>query len=98
MSALATDADLILYSGKIVTADSSFSILEAIAIRGERIADIGRTADILKRDRGAHTLLIDLQGRTVLPGLIDSHVHALSAGVSEYRAPLPELHSFAEIP
>jgi len=97
MSALAADADLILYSGKVVTVDSSFSIAEAIAIRGERIVDVGRTADVLKRDRGAHTRLIDLQGRTVLPGLIDSHVHALSAALSEYRAPLPELHSFADI-
>jgi len=97
LSALAVDADLILHGGKVVTADASFSIVEAIAIRGERIVDIGRSADILKRNRGAHTRLIDLAGRMVLPGLIDSHVHALSAGLSEYRAPLPELHSFAGI-
>ena len=97
ISVLAADADLILHNGKIVTVDSSFSIQEAIAIQGERIVDIGKSADILKHDRGARTRLIDLHGRTVLPGLIDSHVHALSAGLSEYRAPLPQLHSFADI-
>jgi predicted amidohydrolase YtcJ len=93
----AADADLILHNGKIVTVDSSFSIREAIAIQGDRIVDIGKSADILKQDRGAHTRLIDLHGRTVLPGLIDSHLHALSGGLSEYRAPLPQLHSFADI-
>jgi predicted amidohydrolase YtcJ len=94
---LAADADLILHSGKIITVDSSFSIQEAIAIEAERIVDIGKTADLLKRKRGAHTRLVDLQGRTVLPGLIDSHVHALWAGLSEYRAPNPGLHSFTDI-
>jgi predicted amidohydrolase YtcJ len=97
ISVLAADADLILHNGKIVTVDSSFSIQEAIAIRGDRIVDIGKSANILKQDRGARTRLIDLHGRTVLPGLIDSHLHALSAGLSEYRAPLPQLHSFADI-
>lgn len=93
----AADATLILYGGKIVTADSSFSIQEAVAIKDEQIIDVGKSVDILKRDRGAHTRLIDLKGRTALPGLIDSHVHALWAGLSEYRAPLPDLHSFADI-
>lgn len=97
ISVLAADADLILHNGKIVTVDSSFSIQEAIAIQGDRIVDIGKSAAILKQDRGARTRLIDVHGRTVLPGLIDSHLHALSAGLSEYRGPLPQLHSFADI-
>ncbi|HEY7304310.1 MAG TPA: amidohydrolase [Bryobacteraceae bacterium] len=94
---MAADADLILYGGKIVTDDRTFSIQEAVAIRNGRIVDLGASAGILSHNRGPKTRTIDLKGHTVLPGLIDSHVHALSAGLSEYRTPLPRLHSFADI-
>lgn len=94
---LAADADLIFYGGKVVTVDPSFSIQQAVAIQGGKVIDTGKTADILAHDRGSRTKVIDLKGHTVLPGLIDSHVHALSAGLSEYRAPLPKLRSFADI-
>jgi hypothetical protein len=94
---MAADADLILYGGKIVTADRAFSIQEAVAIQDGKIVDLGTTSNILARDRGPNTRTIDLKGHTVLPGLIDSHLHALSAGLSEYRAPIPQLHSFSDI-
>ena len=77
--------------------DSAFSIQEAIAIRGGRILEAGESAALLKRHRGLNTRVIDLRGRMVLPGLIDSHIHALPAGLSEYRAPLPRLRSFDDI-
>jgi predicted amidohydrolase YtcJ len=57
---------------------------------------VGSNASVLK-ERGPRTKVIDLAGRTVLPGLIDSHVHALGAGLSEFREPLPPLDSFAAI-
>jgi predicted amidohydrolase YtcJ len=47
--------------------------------------------------RGPRTRAIDLQGKTVLPGLIDSHVHVMSGGLSELRKPLPPLDSFAAV-
>src|SRR4051794_7517907 len=94
---LAADADLILYNAKVVTADRQFSIREAVAIRGGKILELGKSSDLLSRDRGRSTKTIDLKGLTVLPGLIDSHVHVLSAGLSEYRSPLPHVHSFADI-
>ena len=93
----AADADLILYNGKIVTVDRAFSIQEAVAIGGGTILDVGKTSDILSHNRGPTTRAVDLKGHTVLPGLIDSHVHVLSAGLSEYRSSLPQLHSFADI-
>src|SRR5690349_5158468 len=93
----AADADLILQGGKIVTVDQAFSVQEAIAVQNGKILDVGKTSDILKKYRGSHTRVIDLKGRTVLPGLIDSHVHALSSGLSEYRGPMPQIHSFADI-
>lgn len=97
MPGMAAGADLIFYGGKVVTVDNAFSIQEAVAIQDGKIVDLGKTSDILAHDRGPNTKLVDLKGHTVLPGLIDSHVHVLSAGLSEYRAPLPQLHSFSDI-
>src|SRR6266571_1963541 len=96
LSLCAADADLILHHGKIVTVDSKFSVQEAIAVSGGKIAAVGGDAAVLK-ERGPRTQVIDLAGKTVLPGLIDSHVHALGAGLSEFREPLPPLDSFAAI-
>lgn len=67
-------ADLILTNGKIVTVDDRFTIAQAVAIKGERIVAIGKDADIRKR-AGKDTRVIDLKGRTVIPGLIDNHAH-----------------------
>lgn len=93
----AADADLILHNGKIITVDNAFSIQQAIAVKNGRIIAVGLDSAVLKAERSARTNVIDLQGRTVMPGLFDSHVHALEAGLSEFRAPLPELHSFADV-
>ena len=96
-AAWAADADLILHNGKIVTVDDAFSIQQAVAIRGDRIVAAGADKAILDAERSAHTKVIDLHGRMVLPGLFDSHLHALEGGLSEFRAPLPALDSFAAI-
>ena len=69
----ADTADTILVNGKIVTIDDRFTIAEALAIKGQRIVAVGKSADIRKRSTGAK--VIDLQGRTVIPGLIDNHAH-----------------------
>lgn len=79
--AVRTAAELVLRGGKIVTVDDSFSIKEAVAIRDGRIAAVGSDGEI--RDYiGPNTRVIDLGGRTVIPGLIDSHIHATAAGLS----------------
>ena len=90
------DASLILHNGKIVTVDPEFSIRQAIAIEGTHIAAVGTDAEVLKH-RGPETRVVDLHGATVLPGLFDSHVHALEAGLSEFRAPLPPLDSIPAV-
>ena len=66
---IAADADLILHSGKIVTVDSTFSIAEAVAVKDGRVVGVWRTADVLGRERGPKTQVIDLKGQTVLSGL-----------------------------
>ena len=79
--AVRTAAEIVLRNGKIVTVDSAFSIKEAVAIRDGRFVAAGSEREI--RDYiGAHTQIIDLAGRTVIPGLIDSHIHATVAGLS----------------
>ncbi len=88
----AEPADLIVHKAKVVTVDAKFSIAEAIAVRDGRIVAVGANDDILKR-RGPKTRVIDAAGKTVLPGLYDSHVHPLGAATSELDAPLPRLKS-----
>ena len=67
-------ADIILHNGKILTVDKSFTIAEAIAVRGKQIAAVGTNQQILAM-AGPNTKKIDLKGRTVIPGLIDTHNH-----------------------
>jgi predicted amidohydrolase YtcJ len=77
-AATAQSADKILLNGRIVTVDDRFTIVQALAVRGERIVAVGSNTDIEKL-RGAATQVIDLQGRTVIPGLIDNHSHWIRA-------------------
>ena len=79
--AAAQEIDTILVNGKIVTADAQSSVRSALAVREGRIAALGSDADIRKL-AGPRTRTIDLQGRTVIPGLIDSHMHATRAALS----------------
>src|SRR5262245_24128138 len=74
-------ADVVLINGKVVIVDQQFSIQEAIAVREGRILAVGKTADIRKLT-GSGSRVIDLQGRTVIPGLIDSHLHGIRAALS----------------
>jgi predicted amidohydrolase YtcJ len=66
--------DLVLHNGKIVTVDSHFSIAEAVAVKEDRFIAVGGNEEILALS-GPKTEAINLRGRTVLPGLIDSHNH-----------------------
>jgi|HigsolmetaAR202D_1030399.scaffolds.fasta_scaffold07439_5 Predicted metal-dependent hydrolase with the TIM-barrel fold len=93
----AADADLILHNGKVLTVDGKFSIAQAIAVKNGRITSVGTNEQVMRSERGARTRLMDLGGKTVLPGLIDAHVHTLGAGLSEFRKPLPPLDSIAAI-
>lgn len=74
------EADLVLTNARVYTVDTDNSIAEAIAIRGDRIVGVGSTAEILKKFRSKN--VIDLNGKPVYPGFIDSHVHLLGFGSS----------------
>ena len=76
----AQSLDTALVNGKIITLDDRSTIAEALAVRDGKIVAVGRSADI--RDfAGPTTRIIDLGGRTVIPGLIDSHMHAIRAAL-----------------
>lgn len=67
-------ADLILVNGAVITVDARDTVAEAVAVTGGRIVAVGSNADIRAR-AGAATQVVDLGGRAVTPGLIDTHVH-----------------------
>ncbi len=89
-------ADLILLNGKIITVDHHFSIAQAVAIRQDRIVAVGSTNEIRKFGN-AKTKIIDLAGRTVVPGLIDFHTHPEGASVSELDEEIPDVHSIEDV-
>jgi predicted amidohydrolase YtcJ len=89
--------DLIISNGKIITVDANFSIAEALAIKDNRIMAVGKTGDILGL-KGAKTEILDLQGKTVIPGLQDSHIHFMELGGDLiYKINLAEATSVEEI-
>jgi predicted amidohydrolase YtcJ len=81
VSGLAQPPDLVLLDGKVVTVDAESSLREALAIRDGKILRVGSTAEI-RRLAGPDTRVVALRGRTVIPGLIDSHLHAVRAALS----------------
>ncbi|MBC7855042.1 MAG: amidohydrolase, partial [Pirellulaceae bacterium] len=94
--ATAQPPDLILHGGKIVTVDDKFSIAEAIAVRGERIIAVGSDNEVLKT-KGEQTQVVDLAGKMVLPGLMDSHVHPSGAALHEFDHPIPEMETIEDV-
>jgi predicted amidohydrolase YtcJ len=68
--------DTIYYDGKIVTVDKPFTIAEAFAVKSDRFIAVGKNAEI-RALAGANTQLVDLQGHTVIPGLMDNHNHMI---------------------
>jgi predicted amidohydrolase YtcJ len=93
---LAAEAGLILHNGKIVTVDRDFSIRQAMAVEGDRLVRVGTNEDVLKA-RGPGTIVVDLGGKMVLPGLIDSHVHPSDACMTEFHHPIPELETIQDV-
>ncbi len=91
-----SDIDLILVNGKIITVDHHFSIVQAVAIRQDRIVAVGSTNEI-RKFANSRTTIIDLGGRTVVPGIIDFHAHPEAASVSELDEEIPDVHSIQDV-
>jgi predicted amidohydrolase YtcJ len=74
-------ADMILYNGKVATQDERRSFVEAIALRDGRVLAVGTDRDLM-RLATEETALVDLNGRTAIPGLNDSHLHLIRGGLN----------------
>ena len=73
-TAVTAPADIIFYNGPVITMESAIPVAEALAVTDGLIIAVGSTDDILRYE-GAGTLMVDLDGRALLPGFIDSHGH-----------------------
>ena len=89
VSAVAQPADLVLYNGKIITGWAAKPVVKTVAIRAGKFVAVGGDMQAVQR--------IDLKGRTVLPGLIDSHTHPISSALSEKDDPIPVMESIGDV-
>jgi predicted amidohydrolase YtcJ len=89
------DPETILHGGKVVTLDKRSSIAQALAIRDGKFLAVGSDAEV-KRLAGAGTRMVDLRGRTVIPGLNDTHTHFRAAGLALYTVNLRNAKSVPE--
>jgi predicted amidohydrolase YtcJ len=89
-------ADLIVVNGQVLTVDAGNSRAEAVAMRDGRFAAVGTNADI-RRLAGPRTRVIDARSRTVVPGFIESHVHATGAARGEVAQPFVQISSISEL-
>src|ERR1051325_10399798 len=88
--------DLILHNGNIVTMEDKQPTAAAIAMQGEKILSLGPSEQILKL-AGPQTKVVDLKGRTAIPGLIDTHIHIVSGGLGMVKVQLGEAESVADV-
>jgi predicted amidohydrolase YtcJ len=95
-AAPAADADLIVHHGKVVTVDPAFSVRQALAVKDGKLLAVGTDQEVL-RHRGPRTQVIDLGGNTVLPGLMDSHVHPNGAAMFEFDHPAPDMETVQDV-
>jgi len=90
-------ADLVLLNGKIITLDSHNTQGRAIAVKGNRINYVGTNVGVMDYIQQGKTQVIDLQGKPVIPGFNDAHLHFLSGGLSLLRVNLTGCKTKTEI-
>jgi hypothetical protein len=88
--------DTIYYNAAIITMSSAQPSAQAVAILGDRFTAVG-TNDAVLKTASPRTRKIDLGGKCVVPGIIESHVHPISAALSEIDGPVPVIHSIADL-
>ncbi|MCL2711162.1 MAG: amidohydrolase [Planctomycetaceae bacterium] len=89
-------ATSIFHNGNVLTVDPNFRRVEAFAVSGDNIVATGTNAEMLALARD-NTQTIDLQGKTVLPGIVDSHSHPVSAAMYELDHEIPTMETIADV-
>ena len=89
-------ADLVLVNGKIYTVDNARPVASALAVRGGRVLFVGSDAEA-RVLANASTRVIDLNGKTVIPGIVDAHAHLLGLGNTLARVNLAGSTSYDEV-
>lgn len=87
---------MVLHNGKIVTVDDAFSIAQAVAIGNGKILAVGDDEEVMEYS-GSGTQEIDLDGKTVIPGLIDSHLHQLRGALNAPHVSLLDARSIEDV-
>lgn len=90
-----TGADTVYVNGHILTVDKAFSVAQGVAVKDGRFLAVGSSAEV-QNYVGPATRVVDLQGRTVIPGLMDSHSHMIGAGTAETRAQVIRARTVAQ--
>ncbi len=90
--------DTVLLNGKIITVGPHDSVADAVAVLGDRIVAVGSN-DEVKRYAGPETKVIDLKGKTAMPGIIDSHTHptGIAEGYLEVNCRAPPVRNIKDI-
>lgn len=88
--------DYIFYNGKVLTGEAKLPLAEAVAIQGSKIAAVGEN-DRVKALKKANTEFIDLEGRVLLPGFNDSHLHLIGYAANKSKVDLSRCRSIEEV-
>lgn len=92
-------ADAVYHNGKVLTVDERFSIAQALAVRDGKVMAVGSNAEILNL-AGPKTRRLDLKGKTIIPGFIDTHSHLFDYAPANWANDLeglePELKQYRQ--
>ena len=89
------DADMIIVNANVFTVDPAFSVARGVAVKDGKIIGVGDEAEV-RRYAGVKTQVLDAGGKTVIPGLIDTHAHVEAAGLLKYTVSFDGVGSIAE--
>ncbi|MFD4930241.1 amidohydrolase [Peribacillus butanolivorans] len=84
-------ADIVFINGEVITVDQKNKVVEAVAVIGNRISAVGSNREV-KGFIGEETKVIDLQGKALLPGFIDAHIHLILYGVNQLAVSCKDEH------
>ncbi|MEK4536582.1 amidohydrolase [Peribacillus sp. FSL K6-1552] len=84
-------ADIVFINGEVITVDQKNKVVEAVAVKGNRISAVGSNREV-KGFIGEETKVMDLQGKTLLPGFIDAHIHLILYGVNQLAVSCKDEH------